>query len=82
MGPRAIKVPITPKMFFQAKEYLHFSEQNAEKILILVETSIFCESSKSKKIAIIRNMTESKIRSKGPGFNTIRDVKPGHQSGT
>ena len=26
-----LKVPITPKRFFQAKEYLHFSEQNAEK---------------------------------------------------
>ena len=24
------KVPITPKNFFQGKEYLHFSEQNAE----------------------------------------------------
>ena len=27
-----LKVPITPKHFFQGKEYLHFSEQNAEKI--------------------------------------------------
>ena len=29
---QALKVPITPKKFFQGKEYLHFSEQNAEKI--------------------------------------------------
>ena len=30
--PKCLKVPITPKIFFQGKEYLHFSEQNAEKI--------------------------------------------------
>ena len=51
-----------------------------KKFLILVETSIFCESSKSKKIAIIRNTTEPKIRSKGSGSNKIRDVNPVHQS--
>ena len=29
---KTFKVPITPKNFFQGKEYLRFSEQNAEKI--------------------------------------------------
>ena len=73
-------MPINPKVIFHAKEYLRFSEQNAEKILISVQTSIFCELSKSGKIAIIGNMTESKIWPKGCGSDTIRDVKPGHQS--
>ena len=51
-----------------------------KKFLISVETWIFCELSKSKKIAIIRNTTEAKIRSKGSGSKKIRDVNPVHQS--
>ena len=50
------------------------------KFLISVQTSIFCELSKSGKIAIIGNMTKSKIWTKGSGSDTIRVVKPGHQS--
>ena len=47
----------------------------------LISIEIFCELSKSGKIAIIqRNITESKIQLKGSGSNTGRDVKPAHQS--
>ena len=57
-----------------------FLSRMPKKFLISVQTSIFCELSKSGKIAIIGNMTESKIWPKGSGSNTNRDVKPGQQS--
>ena len=79
-GRVQFKVPITPKRFFKQKNIYISLSRMLKKVLILVETSIFCESSKSKKIALIRNTTEPKIRSKESGSNQICDVNPVHQS--
>ena len=68
-----LKCPYTQNHFsFKRILTLFFVSRMPKKILISVQTSIFCELSKSGKIAIIGNTIESMIRSKGSGSNLSR----------